>query len=232
MHPMPLANVYGWAGAPAAQVEFRQGERVISRLLDELPTLADVQALGFRVGKGDEIEIRIFQDPPDAVIAALRAKGFQNIELGAEQSSLPGTFKGELVFTITHPQLRAIAKIGLNYVASQLGAGTARLPHFDRIRDYIRNDQVLDSGRVKVLPPLVPKSRARQRDLSAHWISLERVGQTVFARVCFFGRTCYEVLLTETPFRLHFPIQSAHLYDLDAHVVRAIDPPLRFGDVA
>src|SRR5262245_15911370 len=105
------------------------------------------------------------------------------------------------------------------------------MENFDRIRRYIREEQVTDYGLVKVIPALVPMSRSKQADLSAHWISLERVGQTVFARVCFFGRTCYEVLLTEMPFRTLFPIGSAHLYDPDARAVRAIDPPTRWADV-
>ena len=221
MHALPAVGTNRFAGLPAEQVVFMDGDRKLSRLVDDLPTPTELAALGFPTA---ELQIGIMSHTPQAVIDALLAKGFPRVELGERLPSPAATFKGELVFTITHPQLRAIAKIALNYLASELGAGTAMLGQFDRIRHYIREDNVTDSGLVKSAPPLVPTSRSTQATLAAHWISLERIGNTVLSHVCFFSRTCYEVLLSELPFQVQFAVGSCHVFDIAAREVRACAP--------
>lgn len=223
-----VSTADGFGGEPLKQVIFSRGEHRKSFLVSEIPPASEIANHGFPLDQ--TTQIGLMGEGPEEIVAAMVERGYQ-IALGEKLPMPAQTFRGELVLTVTHPHLRAVAKIALNYVASELGAGTALLPQFDRIRRYICDDNVTDAGLVRALPTssLTPTSRDEQRIV--HWIALVQSGASLVARVCLFSQISYEVLLTEQPFEGAYAIDRCHIYDLKTKEVRASSPPVRWAPV-
>jgi hypothetical protein len=115
---------------------------------------------------------------------------------------------------------RAIAKIGMNYLASQHGSTIARMAAFDDIRKYIRHAKPLPVGTwwSKPVPPGVERRW--------HWIVVmwDSTCRRVVAEVCFFGAYRYRVVLAAGGgFLLDPPFPPrGHRYNLTTMKVDAI----------
>jgi HNH endonuclease len=131
-----------------------------------------------------------------------------------------GVHRTETSALLTQMFGRAIAKIGMNYLASQHGAAVARMAAFDAVRRYIRFADPMPRG--TWWPEAVPRGfDHRQHVLVLYWESARR---RAVVDVCFFGTYRDRVVLAEGGgFLMNPPFEPrGHRYNLVTMTVEAI----------
>lgn len=124
-------------------------------------------------------------------------RGLGLTKMGDLRQTAPAGVKGrqyvESVATLSQTFGRAIAKIGMNYVASQHGSAVALMSHFDAIRKYIRYVKPMPRG-TWGSQPVPPGTEPGDHILAVSWDAFRR---RIHADVCFYGRYRYRVALAD-----------------------------------
>ncbi|MFE8598194.1 hypothetical protein [Archangium violaceum] len=119
---------------------------------------------------------------------------------------------------------RCIAKIGFNYLASQYGAATARMPQFDVVRRFIRYGE---APRDRVLTVDAQPIIANLPDgVLGHAITIgwQAETKTVLAQVSFHGWARYQVKLAVGGFILEPFRGRGHFFDLTSKEIEPLTP--------
>jgi len=174
-------------------------------LFDEVPTKEELTARGFV----SPVSFQVFGATVEEGMDQLEKKGFPRGESGGQTSPFKGRARVDFVFTISHPEFRAISKIAFNYLAARSTAGIACMPQFNEIRRYVRFGVLPPRPLVRIFPPVHVADPVTGQAVRAHYLAVERRGDKVAAQVSLFSRHRYVVLLSQTPFLLDVSFQSA-----------------------
>jgi len=177
--------------------------------LDALPSKDELIAKGFRPGP-----LRM-QTQGNAGIeeirAALAAKGITGFEITSEEPPLTGRIRTEAVFTITHPEFRAVTKIALNYLAAVASPEVVLMPAFDVARRYARYDERptprIVHARVNPWHFEGPDGRL----IRGHYLCVSALGEEIVAQVCLHTAIRYTVTLARGG--VLFPGSFGHFFD-------------------
>lgn len=159
----------------------------------------------------------------DAVVKELVARGlkYEDAELPPElaiQGKLPNQWI-ETKGIIQAKFGRALAKIGLNYLASQCGSGIALMPQFNTVRECVRQE--------KTLPLRSWKSEGvfREGTQPGHILLLMWDAAGVVVRIAFHSWIVYQVVLAQGGFIVQPPVQvRGHFYNLATMTVEPYRP--------
>jgi len=155
----------------------------------------------------------------------LEAKGFSGLGECVTIRPTEETVDTVAVGCVGRPEMRAAAKIAMNYLASVAGSGLLRSPQFDDVRFFVRHDR----GPSWVNACKNPWAIMGGGGLPArgHYIAVETTPSgRIIAQVSLMLRLRYVVHLTSTGFLINTPrIRSAHFFDIDRHLVRPIPVP-------
>ena len=177
--------------------------------LERIPERAVLEEKGF--ARGEPVYLRAWGTTKEDAIALLGGRGYTWSTETELPDSIPtqGRTKVETVFRISHPEFRAVAKIGLGYLASVCGSDVARLPALHAVRRYIIQDE-RPSERIVDIP------RASETSGNGHMVSLaQRADGSVITCVTLFCRFLYVVRLTDAPLGHDVP-DATHFFDLAA----------------
>jgi hypothetical protein len=146
----------------------------------------------------------------EEAMRAMRDRGYTWSKQEERPESMPpqGRTRVETVFRISHPEFRAVAKIGLGYLASVCGSDVARLPALHPVRRYVLHDE---------RPPsrIVDIPRASESSGNGHAVSLaQRSDGSVVACVTVFCRFLYVVRLTDESLGQTVP-DAIHFFDVE-----------------
>lgn len=166
---------------------------------------------------GAQLSIRSFE--VDDLIAVLAEKGYAVEKLDHEEGPLPSRrVHVENVVTIGEPELRAAAKVALNYLAAVVGSDAALRSDFDKARNFARY------GRARARVNVRPFHNRRFLGRTGHFISLRRSAEMVVVELSILMRTQYFVVLAIDPDHA-IPIKATpHLFDLTDRRMHEIDP--------
>ncbi|WP_395848113.1 HNH endonuclease [Cystobacter fuscus] len=191
-------------------------------LRESLPSKDELRALvdeGYRHIRFAEIK------DPESVVADLKALGGQVVEL---HESRPAGYRGiERFETRTRMDTtfhRCIAKIGFNYLASQYGAETARMPQFDVVRRFIRYGEAPPSRNWTVdAQPIVINNPGH---VVGHTVAVawHAATETVLAQVSFHDQARYLVTLSVGGFILHPFKGRGHFFNLSSLELELLTP--------
>ena len=190
-------------------------------LLEQLPSPYEL----FQQGYTWPLFFRIYGIKPELAETALRARGFPPLGDVQKLAQPPKSGQGYVQFMISHDEFRAIAKIALNYVAAVAGPAIARMPQFNEVRRYVREDvrpayHVVGIGEPK---PITREGKA----VNGHLLAFTRRGQELDGLVSLFGRLRYLVRLSLVPFAVEVAWGSAHIFDVDARRIYPVEPGTR-----
>lgn len=214
---------------PLPQVGFARSRDGVFEwhLLSAVPTKDAIrESLGLQ--KGDTFFIQIQGTSPEAALPALEASGF-DVTPALENLGRPsGHAEARTVWTIGSPELRSIAKIGMNYLASTQGAAIARMPQFNDVRRFVDAGVVVPDHWLWVdQNSLVPTHRDGTPVKRGHFLAVQVVDGDVYAQVCLFLRMRYTMRLAHGGFALPIGFASSHIFDLETRTVHvARIPPL------
>lgn len=154
------------------------------------------------------------------ILEILRGLGLQ---IGNPRQTDPAGNRGLQRFgsgaVLTQTFGRAIAKIGMNYLASQHGPAVAKMEAFDEVRKYIRCAKPMPRG-TWWSEPSAPRVRRRLHGLALFWDSDHR---RLVAEVCFFGIYRYHVVLAEGGILMNPPFgPRGHRYNLTTMTVEVL----------
>lgn len=193
-------------------------------LLDQLPTKRELGEMkGYEAGA--QVCLRVWGISLEEALPILDAKGYPRGEHTGQTMPNQGRVLSDVVFQISHPEWRAVAKIAFNYLAYVAGANFALLPNFNEVRRYVRHDDRPDSRLVKYAPPVHVERQSKGRAFLAHFVTVERHGDSVIGQVSLLCRFRYAVLLSRGGLTLNFPLRSGHIFDLEDRKVVPISPP-------
>jgi hypothetical protein len=177
--------------------------------LDALPSKEELIAKGFRPGP-----LRM-QTQGNASIeefrSALAAKGITGFEITSEEPPLTGQVHTEAVFTITHPEFRAVTKIALNYLAAVTSPEVALMPAFDVARRYARYDERPTPRIVHVRRNPWHFEGPDGKLIPGHYLCLGTVAEEIVAQVCLHAMVRYTVTLARGG--VLFPASFGHFFD-------------------
>jgi hypothetical protein len=203
---------------PLPQLGFRieGSEERIWYLLHELPTQA--QAAEQRLSTDDVMTAGMGDEELRALHESLAARGGGTDRL---REAIPGGYRARVQIETRHDMgpafFRAIAKIGLNYVASQFGAEVAAHPAFELVRRYVVHGEKSFNGWYTAYkkPPFDMGGRL------GHFVGVfwSRKDACLMTRISFHGERCYQMRLSDGPLPNGPQMQSAHFFDLNTMAV-------------
>jgi hypothetical protein len=225
--PVPLQDADHFGLLTLDHAVFRQRDRKqsLTYLANDLPTPRELSQKGFAI---DEIEVQICGYGAERTISELQQRGFRLITT-LDSGAVPGrVLAGCTVFTGTPEICRAIVKSCFNYFAFVHGSTAALDAAFNHIRGFVLRGAGSRRDILKLVqPPIVTSSEGKP--LRCHWLAVARIGDQIVAEICFFSRTCYRVVLRDTPFAIQVNerYESCHVYDLDEREVFKYNLPPR-----
>lgn len=189
--------------------------------LDALPTPDEMVAKGY---DRNDIFMKMPELDLNDGLELLRQKGwtFKEVEPGPLDVT-SGKVRAETVAKIGEPEMRAVTKICLNYVARVFGDEVALRPEFDPARNFVL------FGKIKAKVRVYAYENPWKADREAHYLSVSQTEDMVVAQLSLLLRTQYVVVLAE-----HLPPDwlpgSAHQFDVAARKVNPMTPlPLAVG---
>lgn len=208
---------------PMPQVGFklRGRENYKYFLLDDIPTQAEIDAMGFDAKHSHPI-IGLVVDPAD-LKSHLADKGIVFNHRGPwPQGVPPEIIECELEGTIDHVIFRAIAKIGFNYLAFGEGGEFVQHPAFDSARRYIRFGDVPDYTMVQSVDEAILSDEPIEgRRILGHLITVNWAsdGVSVLAQVALFNRMTYRVVLAVGISGPPPALTRGHLFDIHSRKI-------------
>ena len=224
----PLSDGPGLACVPRPQVGFSaSGSSEIDWYpLDEIPGPSAV-GVKLRLVTGDPYEIHVQGASLVEAQRALAARGYENLPTPIEQPAYSGPVQVQITFSVDSPELRAVTKMALSYLAATRGAPFALQPQFNEARRFVLTGD--DPARPLVAPivnPWVVRRESDGRRPDGHFIAVRSYkGQLVVAQVSLFLQLNYVVYLARGAFAVPVHLRSGHFFDRDRHLVSEIDPP-------
>jgi hypothetical protein len=194
--------------------------------LHALPTPEEV-GNRLKLAVGETYRIMIQGAPLAQAVAALEAKGFRDLPQPTEQAPFTGVARAQMTFIIGSPELRAITKMALCYLAATQGPSVARMPQFNDARRYVVAGVEPSTPLVATIAnPWDVRRESDGRRPSGHFMALQSFrGQLVVAQVCLFLKLRYVVYLARGGFALPVNFSAGHFFDRDLHRVTPIPPP-------
>ena len=193
-------------------------------LIDRLPAAKDlVKRLCGQTHS--QLFMRVWGCSYEEASSKLQVCGYPQGDYTGEALPNNGLLRGDIVFVIDHPEYRALAKIAFNHLAYVLGPAVARLPNFNEIRRYVRNDVRPSARVVRPVPPRHVARKSTGQPTRAHFLTTQRNGDLIFSQISLFSRVRYVVTLSRDPLSIDMGIQYAHVFDLDARRVVSTPPP-------
>jgi len=188
-------------------------------LTSALPTKEQLREL-FETGHR-HMEFTAIQDK-EAVLKDLTALGLQYEDTKTPPVSQVGKMPNQRIegrAIIAEKFGRALAKIGLNYLASQYSAHTALMAQFNTVRDCVRKEIALPVGSW-ASEAVLPSTWKRGHTLALTWDA-----EAVVVRIAFHSWIVYRVLLAKGGFIIKTPPQAkGHFYDLATMSVEPLRP--------
>jgi hypothetical protein len=190
---------------------------------DTLPIVQQLAEHGFDPTEGCFIHTRgMFVEDAAALLAS---KGYKTNEFRRwypDDERLATTTVG----VISHPEMRAAAKIAMNYLACVAGPAVARSPQFDDVRRFVRHARgwppvSVTENDVEVL------NKEDGRPVRGHYVAVQtQPNGIILAQVSVLLKLKYMMTLSTSPFAIGIPaVSSAHFWDIDARVVRNFKMP-------
>ena len=123
------------------------------------------------------------------------------------------------------PEMRAAAKIAVNYLAYIEGPGVARAHQFEDVRRFVRHARGFPN--VNVSENNVQVVRRDGGAVRGHYVAIQtQPSGVVLAQVSVLQKLRYIIPLSTSPFLVGVPrISRGHAWDIDARIVRPFDVP-------
>jgi hypothetical protein len=156
----------------------------------------------------------------DAVVKELVSRGlkYEDAKLPPELS-IVGKMPNqpiEMKAIIAEKFGRALAKIGLNYLAHQCGARIALMAQFNTVRECVRREIALPLGSWR------SEGVFRQGAKPGHVLILTWDPSAVVVRIAFHSWIIYRVVLARGGFIVQPPVQArGHFYNLSTMTVES-----------
>lgn len=193
---------------PHVSIHVDGEDEPIIRKPEELPTLQELRAL-YQKASGFLIQSHQIDD----FDRVLRSKGYEPDKLERGQTpAVTGRVPLEYVAQYHEPDYRAVTKIALNYIAYQGGHGVVCSPAFDLARRYARFGAADPTNGAK-LTVRVYRNRFYE-GRKAHYVSVHREAEFLFAQVSLLTRTRFVIGLTNRADEVSFA-DIAHWFDCD-----------------
>jgi hypothetical protein len=174
--------------------------------------------------RGTTICIRTWGMPIDQALDVLESRGFARHH-NVEEVQAPPRTTVKVVAIISRPELRAVTKIALNYLAAVTSPAIARMSQFNEARRYARFDVDPSRPAVEVAANPWIVDGPNGEPAMGHYISLSSRGGRVTAQVSLLLRMRYLVTLDDGGSMIPFDASSAHFFDLDTKTVSRIRSP-------
>lgn len=193
--------------------------------LENVPSNQEMRLRGHP--KGTRFWLKFWECSEQLCLEILRSKGYEEGDPAGEVDPPDDRLHCEAAYAITHQQLRAIAKIAFNYLAANGREGIAKMPEFNTIRRYIRDNEIPSAPLVTPVESLSVQDISSETMALGHYVSVQKVGQRVLAQVSLLTTVRYLVVLSEGPFFVPWQIASCHFFNLNAgKAVKVPAPPL------
>ena len=129
------------------------------------------------------------------------------------------------VGVISHPEMRAAAKIAMNYLAYVTSPGLVRAVQFEDVRRFVRHGRGLP--RVSVTENNLQVLGKDGQPVRGHYVAVQtQPNGVVLAQVSVFLKLKYILALSTVPFAVSVPrVSSAHFWDIDARIVKPFQMP-------
>jgi hypothetical protein len=137
-HNLPLLDGPGLACVPRPQVGFSAaGSSEIDWYpLDEIPAPSAVGAK-LRLVSGDPYEIHVHGASLADAQRALAVRGYDKLPTPIEQPAYSGPVQVQITFRVDSPELRAVTKMALSYLAATCSPPLALKPQFNEARRFV-----------------------------------------------------------------------------------------------
>jgi hypothetical protein len=124
------------------------------------------------------------------------------------------------------PEMRAAAKIAMNYLAYVTSPAVARAHQFDDVRRFVRHNLGFPNVNVSQNNVQVVR-RDDQAPVRGHYVAIQtQRNGIVMAQVSVLQKVKYILPLSTTPFLVAQPrLSHGHAWDIDARIVRPFDVP-------
>ena len=176
--------------------------------------------------KREQQDIKIFGSPEEQqrLIEKLESFGIKFHEDRPMESPVGSDelLQVDFVSDVDRTIVRAISKIAFNYLAFVKGADFALKPDFDKIRCFIRYDQLSEALPLNLSDkPIIWGESRTAKATNGHLISLEwdRTGYVLICRVSLFNVLTYEVYLCTNFKGIWHDITSGHHFDIQSMTV-------------
>jgi hypothetical protein len=200
---------------PLPQVGFLvSDERYEYCLLDNIPTLAELQEKGFDGNRPRSIHALAVDLADLQRLLAERGIGFRYTDSDSP-TDRPDSILCEFEGTIDHVIRRAIAKISFNYLAHFQGAAFLNRPEFDMARRYIRYGELPDYPMMSINEAAILQNEPLEgtRVLGHIIITTWTAVHSALAQVSLFNWLTYQISLTKEFDGPRPEIRRGHIFD-------------------
>lgn len=201
---------------------------------DDMPHIEEIKKQGLET---QNLRIKLIfksEDEKEILKKCLREKGYQlnNHELPMDW---PESVKNEtntqadVISTIDRIVARGFCKIAFNYLAHIQGQQFCLSPNFNRIRDFIRNDQGNSSEFFFIDQPqnLYINRQSNARGNDGHFIILEWNNMALQVRLRLFNVMTYIIQFCAHYQGLWVPINSGHYFNMKSRKISTLHPVRR-----
>jgi hypothetical protein len=170
------------------------------------------------------------QDDIDRLTAKLKVMGVDFNQKGnlPQPVGADGTILTRLASKADQTILRAIGKIGFNYVAYVRGAAFVLRHDFDSFRDWVRLETPPTWGSpvIVVNIPILADDSMQWQQANGHIVTFDwnKQGEALFAQVSLFNDLNYKILLCPRYSGLWHNLRSGHHFGLESRTISELTP--------